>query len=643
MLIASLLLSLAAVPMADVSPFTVKPLPDGALEYSYDLTPLKSAGGSPDAVQAHGEEKVKAFLKTLPNTAKLRVEPGSPWEVTAGRGVETGRLATSFAGVADNAIDSDNPLAIKKGAKLRPPLDPAEPKVLLSAEAVAWEVRQLELAALAAEEIDTEALRRELWNRVLAQAITRHQNSSGDVREGSLALASRVAAGAACLDTSKVPANVRGDADASTATDAEISRLISSVDALVAPTPWSWRPELACAWIRMQVMAQPFERSRAGTAAVLLFLDMLVRDPKLGALWEKLRARRDKFLGTPTSEPIALWKEKTKGEPARSLEGLNEFLESLPVDERVPPGLVSAAVTPFTKFLFELNGVERRDAFDELANAVADGRVNPRLESWPSAREAELAALCQPEANKSIRFDGDWRDRLQGAFSNLQGSASEGRARGTGIEREEGERSKLEVRLLVPPSLDVEPLPELYARAAASLERLVQALQSEQLSGLKDNSVTIVTAAKTLIPRLHGLAALANPDTASAKEVAEGRRWSSAWRKDPALGRDVREAAASPVSMSSERAHAAVVGVSRRELAVSFGKPPKISAVGKSIDGVTFQTSEQRYIVPVLVSVGSSAGPRVKPMDRAKLKSIIDRADRDAHQVEGAFAEALKN
>ncbi|PZR12742.1 MAG: hypothetical protein DI536_14310 [Archangium gephyra] len=649
MLIASLLVSLAAVPMADVSPFAVKPLPDGALEYSYDLTPLKSAGGSPDAVQVHGEAKVKAFLKRLPNTARLRVEPGAPWEVTAGRGVETGRLAISFAGVADNAIDSDNPLAIKKGAKLRPPLDPAEPKVLLSAEAVAWEVRQVELAALAAEEVDTEALRRELWNRVLAQAINRHQNSSGDVREGSLALAARVAAGAACLDGSKVPVNVRSDADASTATDAEISRLSSSADALVAPVPWSWRPELACAWIRMQVMSQPFERSRAGSAAVLLFLDMLVRDPKLGALWEKLRARRDKFLGTPATEPISLWKEKTKGEPARSLEGLNEFLESLPVDERVPPGLVGAAVTPFTKFLFELDGVERRDAFEELANALADGRVNPRLESWPAAREAQLAALCQPDAIKSIRFDGDWRDRLQGAFSNLQGSASEGRARGAGIEREDGERSKLEVRLLVPPSLEVEPLPELYARAASSLERLVQALQSEQLNGLQgrafDGSSTgpVVTAAKTLIPRLHGLAALANPDTASAKEVAEGRRWSSAWRKDPALGRDVREAAASPVAMSSERAHAAVVGVSRRELAVSYGKPPKISVVGKSVDGVVFQPSEQRYIVPVLVTVGSSAGPRVKPMERAKLKSLIDGADRDAHQVEGAFAEALKN
>ena len=48
--LSSLLLALTALPMVDVSPFAVKPLPDGAREYSYDLTPVKAAGGSPDAL-----------------------------------------------------------------------------------------------------------------------------------------------------------------------------------------------------------------------------------------------------------------------------------------------------------------------------------------------------------------------------------------------------------------------------------------------------------------------------------------------------------------------------------------------------------------------------------------------------------------
>lgn len=646
MLLPSLLLSLAAVPMVDLSPYAVKPLPDGALEYSYDLTAVKGAGGSADAIAAHGEEKVKAFLKALPKAMKLRVEAGAPWEVSAGRGVETGKLATAFATVADNAIDSDNPLALKKGSKLRPPLDPAEPKLLFSAEAVAWQVRQLEQSALAGEELDTEALRRELWNRVLALSLARHQSGNGDVKEGSLALAARVAAGVACLDKTKVPANVRADADASGAVDAEISRLSESPDALVAPAPWSWRPDSSCAWVRMQVMAQPFERSRAGSAAVLLFLDMAAKDTKVGALWDRVRSRRDRFLGVPAKEAIMLWKEKTS---AQSLDGLNDFLESLPVDERLPPGLVATPTTPFNTFLFELSGVERREAFAELANAVADGRVNPRLESWPTARESMLAPLCATDTVKSVRFDGDWRDRLQGSFATLLGSSAEGRARGAGIEREDGERSKLEIRLLVPPSLDVEPVPELFSRAAVSLERLVQALQAEQLQGLQARGVdgqptgAVLGAAKVLIPRLHGLAAVANPDTLGAKEAAEGRRWASAWRKEPALSRDVREASASPVSMSGERQHAAIVGVSRRELAVTFAKPPKISTVGPAAPGVIFETSEQRYIVPVLVTVGTVATPTTRPMERAKLKSLVDGVQRDAHQAEGAFAEALKN
>lgn len=646
--LSSLLLALAALPMVDVSPFAVKPLPDGAREYSYDLTPVKAAGGSPDALAAHGDEKVKAFLKGLPKTMKLRVEPGTPWDVSAGRGVETGRLATSFAAVSDDAIDSGNPLAIKKSARLRPPLDPAEPKLLLSAEAVAWEVRQLELSALAAEEVDTEALRRELWNRVLTAALARHQSSVGDVREGALALASRVAAGASCLDPAKVPANVRADADASTAVDAEISRLASQADLLLPAAPFSWRPELTCAWVRLQVMAQPFERSRAGTAAALLFLDLAARDATVSALWAKTRSRRDRFLGAPASESIVLWKEKAGPMPGRALETLNEFLDALPLEERVPPALVAAPVTPFARFLTELEGVERREAFVELANAVADGRVAPKPEAWPLAREAELAPLCATETIKRVRFDGDWRDRLQGAFTTLLGSAAEGRARGAGIERDDGERSKLEVRLLVPPSLEVEPLPELFARQATSLELLVAALQAEQLQGLQGRNADwqttgpVLASAKLLIPRLRGLAALADPDTTSDKLSAEGRRWASAWKKDAALTRDVREASAAPVSMSSERQHAAVVGVSRRELAVSFGAAPKMAAVGTLPAGITFAPSEQRYIVPVLVTVGTVADPKRPAMDRSKLKSLIDAAQRDAHQVEGEFAEALR-
>ena len=288
---------------------------------------------------------------------KLVVSPGAPLEIVSGRAVESGRLATAFATIPEGPMASDNPLADKSSAKLRAPLDPAEPHLLLSAEAIAWQVRQLELSALAAAEVDTEALRRELWNRVLDRALQRHQTATqGDAREGALALVARLAAANACLDKTKVAPAVRADPDATLAVDAEISRLTESPDALIAPAPWSWNPQLQCAWIRVRAIGQPFERSRGGTAAVLLFLDLIGKDPRLASLWERVRSRRDRFLGTPATEPILLWREKAAGKAGQSIEALNEFIEALPQDARLPPPLVAPAVTPFARFLDELSG-----------------------------------------------------------------------------------------------------------------------------------------------------------------------------------------------------------------------------------------------------------------------------------------------
>lgn len=366
---------LAGAPLFDVSPYALKHNADGSLEYAYDLTLVKGAALPADAVTAHGEDAVKAFLKSLPRTLKVTVAPGTPLEVAAGRAIEPGKMTTAFATIADGPMESDNPLAGKKGARLRPAFDPHEPRLLLSAEAVAWQVRQIELTALAATEVDTEALRRELWNKVLELALARAKAGQGDAREGAIALVARVAAASACLDKAKVAASVRADSDLSLAVDAEISRLTESSDALIAPQPWSWRPELVCAWVRSRAMGAEFERTRAGTGAVLIFLDLLQKDPKLAAAWEKLRSRRDRFLGAPKSEGILLWKERAKGEPGEALERLNDFINALSMDERVPPALLAAPSTPFADFLAELKGAERAHAYAELISAVQDLRV----------------------------------------------------------------------------------------------------------------------------------------------------------------------------------------------------------------------------------------------------------------------------
>ena len=72
-----LLVALAAAPsnapIAEVWPYQARRLPTGEVEYTYDLTAVKKHGSTPDAAAAHGEEKVKEFLKALPRTTYRQV------------------------------------------------------------------------------------------------------------------------------------------------------------------------------------------------------------------------------------------------------------------------------------------------------------------------------------------------------------------------------------------------------------------------------------------------------------------------------------------------------------------------------------------------------------------------------------------
>jgi hypothetical protein len=494
---------------------------------------------------------------------------------------------------------------------------------------IGWQVRQLEDDALARVEADTDRLRRQLVTQVAEKAVKRFGTTDGDAREGALALAGRLYAVAACLDEAKLTALHLKD-EVHAAARAERSRLTADADALVAPWPWSRSSELTCAWIRGRALAQPFEESRAGTAAVLTYLSFLEKDPKLAALDAKLRQRRDRYLGAPAKELLLSWKEKAKGDVEASLDRLNEFIERLALDERRPPGLFAMPETPFTTFVGQLEGAERGAAIEELAAAVQDHRVALATGddvSWPVAREAAVAADA-----KAVGFDGGWRARLKVAFAALQVAHLDGRGAGLDVNPDPGERSELVVRLLVPPTLDVEPLPEAYARMAKSLERLTKQLSADGLSAFAGD-------AKRWIARLEGLAALATPGGApSGPEVAEAKRFLLGWRAE--AGRDVRQAAAFPVSVAGERLHSAVVGVSRRELVVSFAGTPEMTVVGAP-KGLIAAPGEQRYLVPVLVTAGVTA-PATKPAVTEKaLRAALDAAGRDATRAEGALAEAL--
>lgn len=639
---------LTGAPMADVWPFQARRLPDGAVEYGYDLTALKASSGFTEAKATHGDEAVKKFLAGLPRQVTVKLPPGVTLSLSGGQGLELAPLATSFALTPDGPLATDNPLGRKAGARLLAPLDPRTPKVLPGAELPLWLARDLELQALAAIELDTEWMRRELWSKVTERALARARSSTGDTREGAFALAARVAASSACGDVSRLPPALKGDSELKTAVEAELQRFRSDGDGLVPPAPWAWSPELGCAWLRTRMLARPLEQSRAGTAAVLVFFELLDKDPKLKALWERTRQRRDRFVGAPGDEPILAWRAATKGDVARALEVLSEFIDALPLNGRAPPPLIAGPSTPFTKFISELSGAERSAAMDELSAAVGDGRVQPSGDGWPQRREAALAPLLS-ETSKLVQIDSSWRDRLGGAFAALQGSHREARRGGLDAEDEQLERTELALRLNVPPALEVEPTGLAFERSARSLEALASALTAESLAGLKGlgpdgrrAGEPLVSTARRLVPLLDGLSQLAQPGVPTeGKQVAEARRFVATWRSDPGLSRDVRATFAAWWAVGSERSHAAIAGVSRRELRVAFANPPTVSLQGEAKGFVLNTAVEQRYLVPVLVTLGATAPHTLPSADRTSFRTAVDAAGRDLAKLEGALQETL--
>ncbi|MBE2251714.1 MAG: hypothetical protein IAE78_19375 [Myxococcus sp.] len=640
---------LGSAPMADVWPFRSKRLSDGSIEYAYDLTALKKSPGFGDAKEANGEEAVKKFLAELPRQVTVKVPKQPGVTLTGGQGLELAPLSTSFALTPDGPLATDTPLGKKAGARLLAPLDPRTPKLLVGVELPLWLSRQVQDAALAAVEVDTEWMRRELWTKVAEWAVARARSSAGDTREGAFALASRVLAASSCGDVAKLPAFARNDPELKTPVEAELAKLSADGDSVVAPSPWSQSPELSCAWFRARALSRPFEQSRAGTAAVLVFAELLEKDARLNALFERTRQRRDRFVGASVDEPFVAFKAAAKGNYEGALDGLNDFIEALPLTGRVPPPLVAWPSTPFSKFLAELKGAERSAAMDELTAAVADGRVKAAGTTWPELRDAAMAPLLI-DTSKAVAIDSSWRDRLSGAFAALQGSHRDARRGGLDADDEVLDRTQLKVRLNVPPMLEVEPARGAFERQARALEALVAALTAENLTGLKGlnadgkrNPEPVVNECKRLIGLLDGLATLSSVDATSVdgKQVAEARRFLASWRSEGGLKRDVRATFALSWAAGSERAHAAVAGVSRRELRVGFSTPPKPEVVEQSTAFVVNTAVEQRYLVPVLVTVGAIAPHTLKTADRAAFKAVVDAQGRSLEKLEGALHETL--
>ncbi len=641
----------SAAPIAEVWPWQAKRLPTGEVEYAYDLTAVKKHGSTPDAAATHGEKKVRDFLKALPNETKVRLKQGAALTLGAGRGAEQGALVTSLSAISQARVVSNNPLARAPGALVRTPLHPEEPKLLLSAEAALWRTRRLVEGAQAAVALDSERAHAALWSKLAEQTLARMKTANGDAKEGAAALAGRLYAAGSCLDLARVPAAAKASPDVAAAVDAELAAARADPDTVVAPGFFAWTRELGCARIRLRILARPFPQSRAGVAAALTLLGLLSADPKLEASWALLRSRRDALTLGPLKEPLLDYRERSGGKVDDALENMAAFIDAL--GERLPPvpPAFEGASSPFTKFFTELEAAGRVSAGDELLAAAQDGRL-----AFPLAKdggppfalfEGALASLVADDAR--LQLDAAWRDRRAAGFAALTGGHREVSDDGRDPSDAQDEKADLRIRLLVPPTLELEPATKAYLAAAEALEQLAAALGKLGLAGAAalqpeggKSGEPITVESKRLATVLRGLSKLSAdaPPADGDKDLLEARRFIAGWRTDPIFGKDVREARALWVTQGSQRLHAAVVGVARRELLVGFqGAITSTLSVPGPFDVVP---AEQRYLVPVLITRAALGKATAAPLDRAALKALCETAKRQPNEIESALVDAMK-
>ena len=637
-------LSLAA-PLAEVWPYRASRSPAGVIEYSYDLSTVKAATAT-DARATHGDEQVKAYLSSLPREVKVRVKAATGYQVSAARGLEAAPLAVSFAAVSEDPMASDDPLERKGKGRMRALLHPDEVKLLPGAEMVLYRVRRIEDGALAAVELDTDKLRRDLLGRLLNKLAAKLKDAAGDAREGNVLLSARLAVAQSCLDPSKLTAKdplVLAEATAQL-------QAMTKDPALVTPLGfYSWSASLQCSFRRSRVLAQPFDASRAGYAAPLVLLELFDADPALKGTWEKISARRQQFFGSLDPEPLLKYREQATSGASKALDDLAPFIDSLGIHPPPPPGVLALASSPFSRFLDSLTGAERLSAVDELWNAAQDGRITfPPGPMAPiqSMREMTMTALATSDAVKNVQLDAAWRDRLEAAFCALQSAHHEVRDRSWAPSPSEEERADLKVRLQVPPLLEVEPTPAAFRAEADSLERLLSLMNKENLASLglvapdSTGGAPIGPQLKKWEAIVRGLFKLSAPEAAASLDpssVQAARQFLTGWRAEVAA--DVRQQLAGPVAFEDRRNHVVIAGVGRRELAVSFIDPPGLELSGGEPKSFELNPrAEQRYLVPVLVTAPATATATELPRSNAEVRKLVDGAGRLQSTVEGTLA-----
>lgn len=647
------------------------------LEYLYDLTRLKAGALTADLVEEVTADELASFLASLPQEARLSVRLNrTGLSLGAPEEPERAPLSPSFSRVSSAELSQGPVIGRKDQARLLPELHPDWPKLLPSVDLVLWKARQLEHGALAAIELATESgglglpmARRELWKRVLERAASRYRAGQGDAKEGAAQLSARVGA-ALCLDPGKAPPGVKASPELMEWLHKEVE-LFRPDPSLGPPSPYGWTPELRCIYLRERVLGAPLPNTRAGAAAALTLLAILEEDPKLARAYQALGELRGQLHGAPAEEALLHFRAVAgEGQAQAAVEDLPSFFEklrvSLGVSELLPqPALFALPSTPLSQFFGQLRSAERVNAMEELALAVQDGRLPISTDPqspWANYRAAALFSLLRPEEaapQGSLTVDAPYRARLASAFQALWGAHHEGGERGEFEEASPPEtgRVELKVRLLVPPHLLLEPLPEAYGRAAASLGRLSALLSARRggasLLGVSEQGKrrgTVKAEAEQFADTLRGLELLSRQVLGAPLEIArlrpgdeealgEAKKFLQGWRADPDLSLDVR--GLEPQPSTGEALVAGVFGVGRREIRVSFSRSPevKLSEAPRELF-VTETRAAQRYLIPVLAT-GAAASSGARPLGRGEFRALCEKAGRTQEAIEGALLEAL--
>lgn len=260
---------------------------------------------------------------------------------------------------------------------------------------------------------------------------------------------------------------------------------------------------------------------------------------------------------------------------------------------------------------------------DELVARIRDGRLDthPRAEDgFYAHKQHAMSALLAPDT-PGLEVGPKYRKALEELFAALFTLTRE-----THVKQLEGIVAG-PPPLTIRPHFSVEPLPELYARTAASYRFLREALTTlvgeADLRAVALDELDAVNALIEMESLFLGAEATARAELGQESgQLAHRARFAAFARdaeRDPDLGLDVRVAVPLYQDARGRVRIAAVLGLETRKLRFSFVRPPKVEVSGEA-GSPMFIDSTRTILAPITLE----CDVRVPPT-REELRAICDR------------------